>query len=283
MASFEKKGIRYFNIDCEQEDNLELVIAKHKMEGYGTLVQLWRKIYRIDGYYCDFKEKNQYLFAKDIGVTLEFLWEVLNTCFEENIFSQSMFEKYAILTSSGVQKRWLRIVKDAKRKDVTIDKKYKLISKTPEKEEETPEFGEETPVVDIQSKVNKSIVNKSKEKYIRDVDFENSVLSFFGFNEIANYDKMVLLSECCFALTNSGHYESFKTQFKSYSELKTQKGFVHSFSKFLGNQKECFIDGAWNAENWMKKLSDEINKKSNVSQKTIQPAKSGFGKLQGGR
>lgn len=139
MGRLAKKGLDYFNIDCDQEDNLTMIEAKHKIAGYGVVVKLWKKCYQIQGYYAEWEEKNIYLFAKDTGVEIEFLKAVVETCFEENIFSRSMYKKYKVLTSHGIQKRWKDIVVAAKRKDVEVDAKYLLESFNPYKPSFTPE------------------------------------------------------------------------------------------------------------------------------------------------
>jgi len=181
MASIEKKGIRYFNIECEHEDKLEYILAKHGIAGYGIVIQLWRKIYQIEGYFCDWKEKNQFLFAKSIGVTVDHVNEVLKTCFEEDIFSLSAYTTFEILTSSGVQKRWLRIVKESKRKDTDINPKYDLTGLFTEKSPKTPEKTIETPEFEPQSKVNKSKENIEvvEEESARLEKFSEAVDEFF--------------------------------------------------------------------------------------------------------
>ena len=103
MARPIKMGIDYFNIDVVQEDNLNLIEAKHGIVGYGVVIKLWRKIYSIHGYYCEWEEKNTFLFAKEIGVPVETINSVLETCFQEEIFSLKMYQDFKILTSSGTQ------------------------------------------------------------------------------------------------------------------------------------------------------------------------------------
>ncbi|GAA4338648.1 hypothetical protein GCM10023149_48760 [Mucilaginibacter gynuensis] len=106
-----------------------------------------------------------------------------------------------------------------------------------------------------------------KEFYTRDAVFENSVLVFFGFNEIANPDKAKILWECCRALFNSGRFDFFKIQFKNYSELKLITGYKHSFANFLGKQSERFEDGVWNSENWEHRLAEETAPKNKSNAK----------------
>jgi len=133
MARPVKKGLDYFNIDINQEDNLTLVEAKHGVEGYGLVVKLWRKIYQIDGYFCKWDEKNILLFAKEVGMPADAVKLIVNTCFEEEIFNLEMYLNHKILTSSGVQKRWKKIVTEAKRKGCKIEGKYSLLKLIPEK------------------------------------------------------------------------------------------------------------------------------------------------------
>lgn len=166
MARHARYGIDYFNIDCTQEDNLNYLEAKHGLLGYGLIVKLWRKIYMINGYYADFSERYRTLFCKEVGVDPDFLMEVLETCFAEELFSREMFQNYGILTGSGVQKRWLKIAKDAKRKNCTVDEKYLVIEKTPEKSEFPPEEIPITPGQSTQSKIKKNKEKENKEKNV---------------------------------------------------------------------------------------------------------------------
>lgn len=166
MARPEKMGLDYFNIDVDQEDNLSLVEAKHGISGYGIVIKLWRKIYQLNGYYCEWEEENEYLFAKDIGVTIEQLREVVETCFKGKIFSREKYQEHKVLTSSGTQKRWKRIVTDSKRKCREIDKKYLLIEFTPEKIEFTTEETKKTPEENTQSKLKETKGNKKKEETV---------------------------------------------------------------------------------------------------------------------
>lgn len=83
----------------------------------------------------------------------------------------------------------------------------------------------------------------------------NSIMQFFKFNEIANFDKLRDSSTFVNVLNRSGNLENFKIQFEAYSKLKsTNPKFTHSFKNFLGTPSELFLDGAWNSENWSAKL-----------------------------
>jgi len=55
----------------------------------------------------------------------------------------------------------------------------------------------------------------------------------------------------------AGLIDSFNAQFanyRKYKELAKEK--VHGLNVFLGNADVKFMDGAWNAETWSKKIAD---------------------------
>lgn len=130
MARPSDNSLRYYNRDTKDDDNLLYVEAVHGLLGYALVDKLWKHIYGCPGgYYCDFAEINQRLFCKNNGVTMDVLWKILETCFEKGIeiFSREKYESHKILTSSGVQKRWLKIVKEAGRKNSSLKEGFRII------------------------------------------------------------------------------------------------------------------------------------------------------------
>jgi len=83
----------------------------------------------------------------------------------------------------------------------------------------------------------------------------NSIMQFFNFNEIANFDKLRDSSTFVNVLSRNKTLSSFVKQFDAYQKLKGKGSkFTHSFKNFLGTAKELYLDGAWNSENWVAKL-----------------------------
>lgn len=157
-----KKGLHYFNIDCNQDDNLNYIEAKHGLIGYGIVVKLWRKIYMTEGYYTEWNEKNIYLFAREINVYVDIINKVVESCFDEKIFNIDLFTKYQVLTSKGIQRRYIKIVTEARRKDCEIEQKFNILEFPHEKEEFTPEETKEIPAFSTQKKVKESKLTESK-------------------------------------------------------------------------------------------------------------------------
>lgn len=156
-------GLTYFNIDCAQEDNLNFIEAKFGIIGYGVWVKLLRKIYMIKGYYCEWSEKNVYLFAKEVGLEVDKINEIVETCLAEGLFHRGIFDAYGVLSSPGIQKRWVKIVTEAKRKSCTVIQNLSLLGFTPEDKVKTPEFILETPEK-IPQKKGKEIKEKESKK-----------------------------------------------------------------------------------------------------------------------
>lgn len=125
----------------------------------------------------------------------------------------------------------------------------------------------------------------------RDPVLENSVLTFFGFNELAHFDKVKTVSAFCITLKKQNKYENFKKQFEAYKAYKAIVGFKHTFQNFIGEQSERFEKGKWNSENWTLKLQEEKEKSSakkeiysNGKQQKLRPtsspiAQGGYGNL----
>ena len=99
-------------------DSVKFIEAKHGITGFGTLIKLWSKIYSGEGYYCHWDEKTKYLFCKEIGVDIATLDDILQSCLDENLFDRQKLQAFSILTSKGIQIRYFKIVKEAKRKDI---------------------------------------------------------------------------------------------------------------------------------------------------------------------
>lgn len=125
MARPPKQGIDYFSVDVTFDDNMDFIISEHGAEGLGIVIGLFQKIYR-EGYYTDWNNKILSLFSRKINAKKTVIEKVIETCFDENIFDRNLYEKYKILTSRGIQNRYLKICKDCKRKKVLINKNYLL-------------------------------------------------------------------------------------------------------------------------------------------------------------
>jgi len=141
MARPQKEGLDYFPLDVDMfsdnDDKTSFLEAKYGLEGIGIIIKLLQRVYGGKGYYKQWGEREVLLFSKQISVDMRKINELISDCINENFFSQEMFEKYGILTSSGIQKRYFKAC--TRRNKIKYESKYLLVEpeedKKPKKEE----------------------------------------------------------------------------------------------------------------------------------------------------
>ncbi len=66
------------------------------------------------------------LFAKEVGAGSNAVSEIVNASVKRGIFSEELFNRYGILTSTGIQNRYFEIT--SRRAKVNVDERYLLVS-----------------------------------------------------------------------------------------------------------------------------------------------------------
>lgn len=120
-----KDGIPYFPLDCELDSKFELIEAEFGLQGFAVVVKLLQRIYGGEGYYCEWTNEVALLFAKRNSTGGSVVSEIVSASIKRGIFDKDMFERYGILTSKGIQQRYLKAVD--RRKQVKIKKQYLLV------------------------------------------------------------------------------------------------------------------------------------------------------------
>ena len=234
MGRPQKPGLTYFPLDVHIADDIELLEVDCGLEGFAILVKLWQKIYS-ECYYIEWGEDHEKLFSRKIAVDHEAVKNVIENCFKRGLLSKEMFDRYSILTSHGVQKRYLKACTDCKRTNITMIKEYLLIKdeellssiktlksinsdKTEVITEETKVFPEETNItseISTQSKVKESKEEKSKELK----EFLNSICDIYPNNNGKNRMSEKKIKE----LMKVG-YDSLKIAVERYLQyVKTER------------------------------------------------------------
>lgn len=111
MARPLKQGLDYFPLDTVWNDKVKFVRAEFGIAGIGILVSLWQKIYRDKGYYTPWNDDVALLFASDIGAGFLVVSEVVECCLRRDIFSREKYDECGVLTSAGIQNRYLAATK----------------------------------------------------------------------------------------------------------------------------------------------------------------------------
>lgn len=111
--------IKYVQLDCHLDEKFEYIEAEYGLQGFAIIVKLLQRIFGGQGYYCEWSDRVALLFAKKIGAGANVVREVVSSALKEHIFDEEIYQKYGVLTSHGIQKRFADA---AKRRTVIFDK-----------------------------------------------------------------------------------------------------------------------------------------------------------------
>lgn len=124
MARPIKKGLDYFPMDCDSDDKIYQLEAKLGGEGCWRLIKIWKEIYKWEGYYINWTEKQVKIFANKYRYKIGYINNLVDICLNLELFNRGKFEKYHVLTSTGIQRRYLNIARI--RPSLTVIKEYLL-------------------------------------------------------------------------------------------------------------------------------------------------------------
>lgn len=128
MARTNKVGMDYFSFDVDffNDDKIQLIEAEFGTKGSIVAIRLLCKIYN-EGYYYGWGGDQCLLFAKNAGseFTPQSVQDIVNGLIRRMFFDANCYEKYQILTSIGIQRRYLAATD--RYKEVKMIKEYLLI------------------------------------------------------------------------------------------------------------------------------------------------------------
>lgn len=167
MARPPKEGLDYFPFDCNLDDKVELLEAEHGLIGFAILIKLWQRIYS-QGYFIEWTEEQSMLFARRINTDLKLVNDVVDTCLRRKLFDKGLYDQHHILTSAGIQRRFLFVIGNTRRKNLGISFSYNLVSsdETLVITDETLVMNEETPLFCVHNATKES---KGKEKKLNEM------------------------------------------------------------------------------------------------------------------
>lgn len=119
-----KQGIDYFPMDVGFFTDVKIRKISRACGSQSTsiLICLLCNIYKDEGYYILWDEDLPFVIADTVRVSEGAVKEVLIKSLQVGFFDQELYEKYKILTSSGIQKRFL--LATYQRKETTIIPEY---------------------------------------------------------------------------------------------------------------------------------------------------------------
>ncbi len=260
-----KTGLDYFPLDVEIDEKMELIEAKYGLIGFGIIIKLYQKIYR-QGYFMEWNEDRLMLFKKAINVDINLINDVINDCLRYNIFDKNLYERFVILTSSGIQKRFLAACD--RRKTVNLIKEYINIA--------TDDINVDINFINVaETRVNQEFSTQSKVKESKvkesivppEVSVPiNSIVVNFDFDKVKNlwnescpsFPKILAITEAR-KLKLKIRIDEISGEKENYLEALSELFTKVESSKFLkgDNDRGWRASFDWliaNGKNWLKVL-----------------------------
>lgn len=130
MARPMKQGLDYFPLDVGflQDIKIRRIMKACGTQSISVLICLLVYIYRDDGYFLRWDKDMPFLVAEELGIREGAVTDIVAKAVQVDFFDSVMYEKYSILTSRGIQRRYFKAVADAKRIGVQCNGDFLLIS-----------------------------------------------------------------------------------------------------------------------------------------------------------
>lgn len=130
MARPQKSGVDYFPMDTDffGDKKIKLLKAEFGARGLMIVLSTFCRVYSTNGYYASFDKDDALLIAEELGdgITPELVREVVQGSVKRSLFDEGVFNQFGVLTSPGIQRRYIRAV--ATRDDIPIFEEYWLLN-----------------------------------------------------------------------------------------------------------------------------------------------------------
>jgi len=164
-------GIDYFPLDVDWERKVRLFKAKYKLMGIGMLVTLLQEIYK-EGYCLEWNEDTQILFSDEHSIDFEIMNEMVDFAIKQDVFNKDIFDKQNVLTSRGIQKRYLKGCH--RRSLVEIDHRFICVTENDIKDNINPDKVTINNINDSNNTTKESKEKESKEKNSKEKDIKKN-------------------------------------------------------------------------------------------------------------
>lgn len=272
MSRPNKTGLSYFPMDVDlfQDIRIRKLIKYQSGKAITVYALLLCLIYQR-GYYMRWDEELPFIISEQTGFEKAYILEVIRSCMTLGLFSKKLYDDEQIITSKGIQERYLYICKLLKRR-VSITE-YLLIDEEKElvTSQETGVISGKIPVISEETALNsvKMQQKKRKEKEIKEISLSRDKEKFPPPEVV---DKT--LSECYDELScdrswieivtmntrNSGHKDFTMDMFGMYLKRFFEK------LQNEGEERKSPKDAKSHFSRW---LNIELKKKGNYEPKPI--------------
>lgn len=174
MARPRKDGLDYFPLDVNFLSDLKIkkIIRAYGAQAVAVVMSVLTTIYRDNGYFATYDDDLIFIIADELKLEDSYVKNVIEKLIEVDFLNKEQREKNNILTSIGIQERYLKACE--RRVKTTLNATYSLLNDSSTELPQTEITDKEglciqkplsTVVNDsksTQSKVNKNKVNKNK-------------------------------------------------------------------------------------------------------------------------
>ena len=177
MARPRKQGIDYFPFDVDffEDDKVALIEAEFGVKGVVVAIRLLCKIYKTNGYYYQWGEDECLLLSKQLGdgFAPNLVKEILAGLIRRSFFDKGVFDSFGILTSVGIQRRYLEAIKGrTSAKPLSdiwlLDSEKEFSTEKPSFSTEKPSFSTEKCDKLYKRKINKNNSSCTREPYTQE-------------------------------------------------------------------------------------------------------------------
>jgi hypothetical protein len=133
-----KTGLAYFNMDTDRYQDIRIKRLKKTFRCMGIAVYdyILCEIYRVRGCFIEWDESTAFDVAEYFDLKETQVNEIVNYCCAVGLFNRELLASGRILTSASIQKRYIEMSTRAKRKDIEIPEKCRIVR------EESPKIQE---------------------------------------------------------------------------------------------------------------------------------------------
>lgn len=135
-----KEGLDYFPFEVGffSDDKVESLEGEHGPIGTYVFMRLLCQIYKDNGYFYQWSDSARVLMARRIGglITPQKVELIVRSCVKWSLFDCTLYDAYAVLTSPGIQRRYLNAIRERARKaaaegrHICVDDRFWLVDKT---------------------------------------------------------------------------------------------------------------------------------------------------------
>ncbi len=244
MARPNKQGLDYFPLDVDffDDEKIEAISGEFGLKGEVTTIKLLCAIYR-NGYFIVWSDLLKMKLLKNLnGVSKELLEQIVLRLVRWNFFDESLFNSDNVLTSKGIQTRYIEATK---RRKNTEKLQYWLLKRV------NVNINRVKVNINAQSKVNKS----------KEIEKEEDAREGISKTELITNSQLEFAKEC---IKDTLWIETVQMQTnipdKRIEVFKTK---LWEFCKHLGTDEtehQTLKDFKYHFKSWLRIQVDKYNK-----------------------